>query len=338
MPTIETSAETADFLNELSPYLSHLPPEEHVDLLEELAIHLESHLDVAEAAGDTRSLRRIIGSPEAFVTDYCVSAQIPLAPPTDPAGTQVVTDQTSTNTEDGPISQLLQAASRKVKSAEERILARDAWRSFVEFLPELAPAWWVARAFLFTMVLGGVIGGDGVARLGQIPIPKLFDSVVVGVGFSIWLASRSVAYGRRHQGSGRMQISNVAMAIGAFFLLGTVAFASADPYYNEGYSEPSPQAPSYVEPETVYLSDHGEFGPEVVDNLFVYDIDGQLLENVRIFDQAGRPFAVATTDGWDHGGDNIYPRVDPHQSDGLLISPPAAISPLPSEQLTQAAD
>lgn len=332
MPTISTSAETVDFLNELSPYLAHLPAEEHADLLEELAIHLESHLDVAEAAGDSRSLRRIVGSPESFVTDYCVSAQIPLAPPVDPRELSVA----GGIGREGPISRLIRQLGSWVKVAEERVLGRDAWRSFVEFLPELAPAWWVARAVLITMALGEVLGGDGAARFGQIPIPKLFGSVVVGIVVSVWLSSKSVAFGRRQRGSGRIRLANVGVAALAFVVLGTVAFAGAEPsYYPAQVVEPAPEFQTHDgfigrSADGVYV-EHPQYGELYINNLYPYDRAGNLLSDIRIFDQEGRPFEIGTThiNGWPLPVPNLYPRVIQSEDVGVIpVGPAGSISPL----------
>ena len=171
---------------------------------------------------------------------------------------------------------------------------------------------------LITMGLGEILGGDGVARLGQIPIPKLFGSAAVGIAFSVWLASKSVSYGRRYQGSGRIRLASVLVAVVSFVVLGTVAFAVAEPteYYNEPAAQVAEVGPAHGVPTN----------GRPVSNLFPYDENGTLLSNIRLFDQNGQPVIV---DGVGGPATNRYPRMLPTNGEGLIpVGPPPTIEPL----------
>ncbi len=256
MPELLLSQETTDYLARLTPYLSHLRYEEQAELLEELAIHLESVCDVAEASGDSVVLDRLVGSPESFVAEYCETAGIPFA-----SGPERVVAEVANEQQTGPLTGLLTWLLGRLDAMSSRVAGREKWRAFVGFVPELAPAWWVARAVLLTMVLGELFGGDGATRIGSIPVPRLFGSTMFGMVFATWLATKSVAFGRRKNKPVLSSVASVGVGAICFLAFATIAFAAADSHgpvevvYGGAYP---PIAESVVEQGFEHLASHDE--------------------------------------------------------------------------------
>ena len=208
------SRETAEYLDAIGPQLVHLADDEREELLDELAIHLDSVLEVADAAGDDRDLIALLGPPERFVRDYCESAGIGLSP-------------ASVEVAPGPLSAFGRRVGRAFAWLEARLLGRNALRDVIAFFPELRPAWWVLRAVLAVMIAGQILGGDGVDRWWIVPVPKLFDHVAVGLLASWWAVRMSVRLGReQRRRTRRTTLVNTIIAVAGMAVLST-GFAAA---------------------------------------------------------------------------------------------------------------
>jgi len=314
MSFLHTSPETAAYLDRLAPLLAHLPDDECADLLEELAIHLDSVLEVADAAGDGRDLQAIVGEPTQFVRDFCESAGLSLAPVDD-----------APTPETGPVSSSIRRIGRTVSWFETKILGRDSLRSAIGFLPELRPAWWVLRGVLLVMIAGQIFGFDGVDRWGFLPMPKLFGSVALGLVASVWSVRKSVEMGRRRTHAERRnlfnrgRLLNIGIGVVGLIILGTGMAAAGLAFANTGYYEEPIGGSIYTEAvpvteEGLYFEDgpgsQGHVHLEAADgtditNIYPFDDEGRPLSGVRLFDQLGRPIDNLSREGFAIDGEDI---------------------------------
>ena len=147
----------------------------------------------------------------------------------------------------------------------------------LDFLAVLAPAWWLARAYLVTWALmllfSGVFGGFA----GLTPTNGFILVLIVCVVVSVqWGRGRWTFRGHRLLGTA----ANIVAAILLPFLVGDVLSDSGyDPYAEEYYDD--------------VPSGYGDIGHALeeagVSNIYAYDAQGQPLVDVQLFDQDGRP-------------------------------------------------
>jgi hypothetical protein len=182
------------------------------------------------------------------------------------------------------------------------------------FLADLRPVWWVARGVAFALLP---------ALVDPVP-PELI--VLLSVPFvvvSVWLGRRARA--------GRPVLPNgFVVAVNAVLIVLAVAALANQ---NRGPD----QEPGVAETNF-----------DTVTNLWVYDEQGRLVPDARIYDQEGNPVVVydpydpnfgyydkgvrpwGTPD--DRNGGNVYPRPAPRSPYDQMEpapSPPATIPPLP---------
>lgn len=137
---------------------------------------------------------------------------------------------------------------------------------------ELAPAWWVIRGAIGGLVIAQVIG-----RMGLIN-PVTIVLMLLGAAVSVWLGRRL----RTGAGGGLRVLSIGASALALFCGLVLSTFVN-------------PGAGSYPEPYVPYeLMNEGE----QVTELYGFDAEGERIEGLRVFDQAGRPLKVYTVEGF----------------------------------------
>ena len=154
------------------------------------------------------------------------------------------------------------------------------WRSTAR---ELAPIWWVARAYVFVVLLALVTGQDWPVGSGIASYPISFDIVVLVVAgaISIWLGLRAK---RGPQPYRRVRFAaNVALAF-ALLPVGAYSLSQLD-YASLGGTL------VYVEPEPG-LAMNGL----PVRNLYAYSREGTPLFDVLLYDESGRPISVLSDD------------------------------------------
>jgi hypothetical protein len=176
----------------------------------------------------------------------------------------------------------------------ERLL--ETWRSprvaaAGRILRELAPIWWVARAYVVVAIVTWLIDDDRnispyeVVTLGgpDVGLGALVVAVVASVALGVWQ--------RRRHGMGRaatpILVANLALA------------ALAVPLYAELHdwlkNRPAPVV--FVE-EPVVPAGLTHDGAPVL-NVYPYSRDGRLLLDVLLFDQSGAPLSVRPEDSTD---------------------------------------
>lgn len=231
--------------------LGDLRPNERDDLLAEVEASL---FDAAEESDAPIAAR--LGPPADFAAELRVAAGLATTPPT---------------------------PRKKNPFAGAWRGARTA--SLKRTLVELAPIWWIARAYVVVALLAWVVdsGWTSVAFVPQIRSAE-FGLVLLALAVAL-----SVAVGlwqRRRRWSGTVSLAvNVMLAIAAVPVGGDLV----ERLSNRGYA-----ATYYVEAEsTPGLTLDGE----PVENIYPFSRDGRLMLDVLLYDQNGTPLSLRAPDG-----------------------------------------
>ncbi|MEU8613501.1 hypothetical protein AB0C29_36505 [Actinoplanes sp. NPDC048791] len=247
--------------------LGDLPESLRDELLEDLPEHL------AEVAADGEgSLTDRLGSPEAYAADLRMSAGFVGGFP-DPPGR---TDQ---------FKEMRDVALARLRVADVRLGPLFGAERASDFLVQLRPAWWVLRGYLAAMVLAWMLDDSG-QPIGLLPRIGGSEAVALlllaaGILGSIWLGRRSVRLSHWPQlalyaGS----VVLVLVALGGF--LSADSSSRGAPYADVNYDNSNP---------------YGN-----IEDLFVYDEQGRLVQNARIFDQNGAPLRLGNAYCYDDSG------------------------------------
>lgn len=234
-----------------------LPESTGHELLEDLPEHLAEVL--AEGTG---TLVERLGTPEAYAAELLSTAGyvggFPDAPPAAP----------------GKLAELGAAVMEKLRAADVRVGPVLGYARASEFLLLLRPAWWVLRGYLVAMLVAWALNDGGAVGL----LPRVGGSAIVaivllaaGIYASIWFGRRTatgLAKGPRYALYAGTTVL-VLIAIGAFFNADSTTL-------NESY-----QTVNY---------DNNPYGD--VQDVYVYDQQGRLVPNARIFDQDGQPIRM----------------------------------------------
>jgi HAAS domain-containing protein len=244
----------ADYLDALRAELADLAPEERDDLLSEV----EPSLLEAAADGDEPIASRL-GPAADFAADLRASAGLPPARRSAPPRTGVT-------------------------AALRELARRPAVLRALGVLRELAPIWWVARAYVAVEMLA-IATGQGaqtVAETSRYPeVPRL-EGPYLGLFVLALAVVASIAAGlaaRRRPGRGRaaMIAVNVVLALLAIPVADQIrdaaAMGSATAALTSGAASSSAAGLSY--------------DGVAVDNVYPYDRAGRLLHDVRLYDERG---------------------------------------------------
>jgi hypothetical protein len=232
-----------DYLDALRTQLGDLDPEEREHLLSDTeASLLEAPEDDLGVPPEVR-----LGPPEHFARELRAAAGLPETPA---------------------------RASRE--SLLTRVAAHPAVASGRRLAGDLAPVWWVLRAFVALTVIAQLFGDDWSFRY------PIFTAVLGDPLGWILLAGAvagSVALGRRPRLPRRWARTLDAVAGAAAVWLALVMIAHA------GQGPPM----VFVEPE---LPQGLTYNGRTLGNVYPYDRQGRLLQDVRLFDDDGRPLDV----------------------------------------------
>lgn len=241
-------------------------------------------------------------------------------------------------------------------SADDRLDAARAWWDERAGGPRLAPAWsvvaalrpvwWVARAWLATVILLRVLPGydpDGLRWLpGEPAIPSLLVltaavvvSTLIGLG-RWWPGGRSPA-----AGGTTARVVLLGLNVFAVAMLPVVHGLIQDGYW-ASVDDDRPHQDAWIRDSGVLN------GGRQVCNIDAYDAQGQPLVGVQLFDQAGRPLDVrcfdqqATKVSWVLGDVtrwNVFPlgeRDRPARTAKRRADPSDAAFPVPDRATTPA--
>jgi uncharacterized membrane protein len=231
--------------------LGDLRPNERDDLIAEVEASL---LDAAEESDAPIAAR--LGPPADFAAELRTAAGLATMPPT---------------------------PRKKSPFAKAWRSARTA--SLKRTLVELAPIWWIARAYVVVALLAWVVdsGWTSVAfvpliRSAELGLVLLALAVALSVGLGLWQR-------RRRWRSTLSLAANVILALAVVPVGGDLV----ERLSNRGYA-----VPYYVEAEpTPGLTLDGE----PVENIYPFSREGRLLLDVLLYDQNGMPLVLRAPDG-----------------------------------------
>ncbi len=170
--------------------------------------------------------------------------------------------------------------SRRARMAEHPIGA-----AIVETVSGLRPAWWLLRAWVAVELIGIFVGTPWFPVPRFPGAPLLFVAAIVA---SVWLGRRATQHRQSSPESALVLVGNVVAALGLLWVVAGLSQVS---------EEVHPDDASIIVPENAIRQGAiREDGTEIT-NLYPYGPDGRLLENVRLYDQDGRPFSSLLYDG-----------------------------------------
>lgn len=175
----------------------------------------------------------------------------------------------------------LRAAAGLAPATPRPLLAPDWWRPAWEVAVAALPAWWVARAWVWVMLLHLVMWGQ---RTSAYDVPWLPTSSW-GVGIALWVVAATVSI---QIGRGRLwpggQRSTAALVAVIAVNVGTVVGAGVVWDQMDRALDTREQAwdGNDTNPAVITYQD------QQACSLLVFDADGKRLHGVKIQDQAGR--------------------------------------------------
>jgi HAAS domain-containing protein len=235
--------------------LGDLPESLRDELLEDLPEHFAEVL--AEGEG---SLTERLGSPEAYAEDLRTTAGFVGGFPDPPTRTH-------------QYREMRDAAMIRLRAADVKLGPLFGAAKASDFLVLLRPAWWVLRGYLAAMVVAWLLDDSGqpiglLPRIGGSEVVALL-LLAAGIFASIWFGRRSLTLAKWPQR---------ALWAGSVVLV-LVALA--------GFSEADSSSRDSNYTDVNYDNPYGN-----IEDLFVYDEQGRLVQNARIFDQNGAPLRL----------------------------------------------
>jgi hypothetical protein len=250
--TFPLPPDAAAYLAAVRARLADLPADERDDLLADLETSLIE-------GGEEGSIAARLGPPDRFAAELRAAAGIQPA---------------------GPAPHARRAWLERVAAALDRLRANPRVAAAQGWLLELAPIWWLARAYVAGAVVALIAGIAW--SIGHPELPRFSNASVTALVFaalaaaSLWLGVRS----RRDPGGPRRRGAraaiNVALAIAVI------------PVVQHGFGIRAPVEVVVVNqfaPSTPGLAYNGVD----VTNLYPYSRSGRLLQDVLIYDGAGNP-------------------------------------------------
>lgn len=252
-----TEQEINDYVARVRAALADLPPDRRTELTEDLADHFA---EVA-AEGEGTLVERL-GEPETYAAELRAAAGVGVA-----GGRNL--DQRVANA-------VIRVRSR-LRALDTRLGPPLGYATASEFLRLLRPAWWVLRGYLAAMLLTVITTGGSFGVLPRFG-GELLAGLIMLVGFvlaSIWLGRRSAQLTRWPRSA--VQVGSAVLVV---FALSALMQAEDRMRYGDYGIDPT--------------SINGPY--DQVRDVFVYDSEGRLVENARLFDQNGNPIRLGYPD------------------------------------------
>lgn len=172
----------------------------------------------------------------------------------------------------------------RLHGGNKRLGALLGYDLFTDFLTLLRPAWWVLRGYLATMLIASLLNDSGspiglLPRLsGNILLALLF--LAAGVVVSVWFGRSNPTLSRWPRRGLRLASAVLAVvAVAGFFDADDSARTGGDYYSNVGYTDR-------------YSN---------VEDVFVYDQQGNLVPGARLLDQRGQVIELGNAYCFDNG-------------------------------------
>ncbi len=258
--------EVAAYLAAVRDSLSDLPASERDDLVAEVEPSL------VEAAAEGGAIAARLGPPEEFAAELRAAAGLHESSPSTPRPSE--------------LAARLRTLAARIRN-DPRLVAP------ARIARDLAPIWWVARAYFAVGALAFALDEQWSARYPV--VPRLGGSgetgalaIAVAAVISAWLGLRARRHGPLFPRAGA--VLNALLALAIFPTLAEVTDTKAHDALVAAAYAPRPQA---VAPTGV--SNNGTR----VDNIYPFSRDGKLLHDVLLYDGAGRPIEVPSNRGLD---------------------------------------
>ena len=289
-------------------HLGDLPPEQVDDLTDGLEADLAEALEdplgpVATGEVPPRTVGGVTGHPQAaslmdltlrfgpaaeYARELRTAAGIPPAVP----GAAPVVGRAARVVARG--GRLVGAVRRAARRATEPLRSSPFWQAVAGFVSTLRPVWWMVRGWVvFTLLLGGLMMAS-VSSATQRFVPE----DVLGWVLLVVVVLGSVQAGRSAVRDGEW----VRPALAFFNIIALVALPLALSQSRTMLEQRLGSSyPVYVEtqvPVQMPPEDGVRVDGQLVSNLFVYDAQGNPLEDVQIFDDRGRQVRTTYDEGW----------------------------------------
>lgn len=228
------------------------------DEIDELTDGLEA--DLIEAANESGVEH--MGDPRQYANELRQAAGYPARRATPPRG----------------VKARLRAFPDEIRAEWQAIVERFGLGRIVGFFATLRPVWWVFRGWALYLLVAGLVG--------------LWNSLPTSVAGWVILVGAvvlSVQFGRGRWLARWMRVplalGNILVLIATPFLASWVITATNSASAQASYVEASPWSPGVT------------MNGQQVTNIFAYDENGALLENVQLFDQDGTPLDLFGSNG-----------------------------------------
>ncbi|MEW2383213.1 hypothetical protein AB0873_14155 [Micromonospora sp. NPDC047707] len=256
--------EITDYVARVRAALADLPPPVRDELTEDLAEHLA---EVAAEAGG--SLVERLGEPEAYAAELRGAAGVGVAGGGRRFGRRF-----------GAAGDRLRA---RVRRWDVQLGPPLGYATASEFLRLLNPAWWVLRGYLAAMLVTVITTGGSFGLVPSLNGSELAGLVLLGgsVLASIWLGHHTAGLSRPKR---RLLFAGHAVLV-VFALVGLASVDDRARWNDYGGYE--------------QISIDGRY--DHIRDVFVYDSEGRLVQNARLFDQNGDPIRLGYPDCPDLG-------------------------------------
>ncbi|MDG4836758.1 hypothetical protein O7631_09545 [Micromonospora sp. WMMD967] len=251
-----TEQEITDYVARVRAALADLPPTQRDELTEDLADHLT---EVAAESGGTLVER--LGEPETYAAELRAAA-----------GAASVSGRNL----DQRVATAMVRVRTRLRAIDVRLGPALGYETASEFLRLLRPAWWVLRGYLAAMLVTMMSTNGSYGLLPRFG-GELLAGMVMLVAFvlaSIWIGRRSA----RLAGWPRWALH------GGTFVLVVFALAAL------GHVEDRLDRDYYYD-QTSVDSQYSQ-----IRDVYVYDREGRLVEDARLFDQNGNPIRLGYPD------------------------------------------
>lgn len=292
-----TEQEIADYVARVRAALADLPPAHRDELTEDLPEHL------AEVAADTGgTLVERLGEPEAYAAELRAAAGV------------------GTATRGRRLDRRLGAAVDRLRARARRwdvqLGPPLGYASASEFLRLLRPAWWVLRGYLAAMLVTVLTSGGAFGL-----VPRLNGSELAGLVLLAGSVLASIWLGHHTPGLTRPKRRLLHAGTAVLVVFGLVGLADVNGRVGSGDF-------GY---EQISVDDRYSH----VRDVYVYDSEGRLVQNARLFDQNGDPIRLGYPDCPDGRDPNGFgnPLLRPYpycpEQAPFAPRPPAATAPAP---------